>query len=112
MGPQDRRRSPRHVLEGATAEVHVGPRTMLGIVQDVSQHGMGVVLPGNAGVEVGQLVWLVVEDLAPYAITATVRRVTPEGVVGVEFEEVLTGEALTMLQEQPLVDETLSSPSS
>ncbi len=41
---EDLRRSARHLL-GVTAEVHVGPSTVLGIVNDVSLHGMGVVLP-------------------------------------------------------------------
>jgi hypothetical protein len=103
MAAPDRRRSPRHLL-GQSAEIHLGPQTIRGVVQDVSAHGMGLVVQGDTEVAVGELIWVVVESVAPYAITGTVRRVSTAGEIGVEFEEVLSGEALAKVETFPLVD--------
>jgi len=103
MAASDRRRSPRHLL-GRSAEIHLGPNTVLGVVQDVSAHGMGLIVPGDTEVGVGELIWVIVESVAPYAITGTVRRVSEAGEIGVEFEEVLSGDALAAVETLPLVD--------
>ncbi len=103
MAASDRRRSPRHLL-GQSAEIHLGPTTVLGIVQDVSAHGMGLVVQGDVPVTVGALIWVVVESVAPYAITGTIRRVSRAGEIGVEFEEILDGDALDRIESLPLVD--------
>ncbi|MBK6687282.1 MAG: PilZ domain-containing protein [Deltaproteobacteria bacterium] len=99
----EQRRSARHLL-GVTAEVHVGPRTVIGVVRDVSQHGMGLVLPTDLGVKTGDVLWVLVEDLASYAITGTVRRSNDEGLVGIELDEVLAGNSLEKIEGLPLVD--------
>lgn len=104
MSGSDRRRSARHLL-GVTAEVHVGPETVLAVVHDVSRHGMGLVMPKDVPVKVGETIWILASSVASYAITATVRRVN-EGLVGVELEEVLSGEALDALEKLPLADGT------
>jgi hypothetical protein len=81
----------------------------MGVVHDVSAHGMGLVVRGDAVVAVGDLIWVLVQDVASYAITATVRRITMDGLVGVEFEEVLSGDALTSVEKLPALDpETLT----
>ena len=82
--------------------MHVGPNTVMGIVKDVSQHGMGLVLPSEIEVKVEDTVWLLVDDIASYAITATVRRVGDDGFVGIEFEEILQGDALVTVEKLPL----------
>lgn len=89
---------------GQTAEIHLGPKTVLGVVQDVSAHGMGLVLPGDVRPNVGDLIWVVVQSVASYAITGTVRRIAADGQVGIELEEVLSGEALDAVQQLPLAD--------
>jgi hypothetical protein len=103
MGSSDQRRSRRHLL-GATAEVHLGPDTVLGVVQDVSQHGMGLVLPADLQVQLGDLLMVMVDAVAAYAITGTVRRTDPDGLVGLEFDEVLEGETLARVKALPLAD--------
>jgi hypothetical protein len=100
MSGAERRRSTRHLL-GAAAEVHVGASTVSGVVQDVSRHGMGLVLPRDVEVFPGDTVWILAQNVAAYAITATVRRIGADGLVGVEFEEILSGEALDMLEKLP-----------
>lgn len=99
----EQRRSARHLL-GVTAEVHLGPHTVIGVVRDVSQHGMGLVLPTELNVKTGDVVWVLVEDLASYAITGTVRRSNEEGLVGIELDEVLAGQSLEKIEGLPLVD--------
>src|SRR5262245_8209188 len=101
MDGRDRRRSARHLL-GVVAEVHVGPETVQGVVQDVSQHGMGLVLPRNLKIERGDTIWILAATVAPVAITATVQRITEDGLVGVEFHEVLSGESLDKVEALPL----------
>jgi hypothetical protein len=101
MDGRDRRRSARHLL-GLVAEVHVGPVTVQGVVEDVSQHGMGLVLPQDLKVERGETIWILAQTVAPVAITATVQRIADNGVIGVEFLEVLTGEALDVVESLPL----------
>ena len=101
MTGSERRRSVRHLL-GTTAEVHLGPRTVKGVVQDVSRHGMGILLPDDVQLNAGDLVWIVSHAVAPYAITATARRIGEGGFVGLEFEEVLTGDALDKIEALPL----------
>lgn len=103
MGSSDQRRSRRHLL-GATAEVHLGPETVLGVVQDVSQHGMGLVVPSDLSVELGDLLMVTVDAVASYAITGTVRRADDDGSVGIEFDEVLEGDALAKVKALPLAD--------
>ncbi len=98
---EHRRRSVRHLL-GQDAEVHVGPVTVSASVRDVSQHGMGLEFPQDTPIDVGQLIWILVESVASYAITATVIRVEDTGIVGVEFEEILAGEALEIIESLPL----------
>jgi hypothetical protein len=97
------RRSARHLL-GATAEVHVGAATVIGVVQDVSRHGMGLVLPTDLAIKTGDVIWLLVEEVSAYAITATVRRSNEQGLVGVELEEVLEGDALERIEGLPIND--------
>lgn len=101
MDGSDRRRSARHLL-GVVAEVHVGPETVQGVVQDVSHHGMGLVLPRGLKIERGDTIWILATTVAPVAITATVQRITEDGLVGVEFHEVLSGEALDVVESLPL----------
>jgi hypothetical protein len=101
MNGENRRRSARHLL-GVVAEVHVGPQTVNGIVQDVSQHGMGLILPRDIEVTRGDTVWILANTISSFAITATVQRVTDEGLVGVEFNEVLGGDALDVVETLPL----------
>lgn len=103
MGSADQRRSRRHLL-GATAEVHLGPDTILGVVQDISQHGLGLVLPNDVIVAHGDLVMVMVDAVASYAITGTVRRVDNDGSVGIEFDEVLEDSAWARVQNLPLAD--------
>lgn len=103
MGSADQRRSRRHLL-GATAEIHFGPDTVLGVVQDISQHGMGLVLPSDVHVSHGDLLMVVVDAVASYAITGTVRRVDYDGSVGIEFDEVLEGQAWDRVKSLPLAD--------
>jgi hypothetical protein len=103
MAASDRRRSPRHLL-GQSAEIHLGPTTVLGVVHDVSAHGMGLVVQGDTEVTLGELIWVVVESVSPYAITGTVRRISAAGEIGIEFEEVLSGDALAAVESLPLVD--------
>jgi hypothetical protein len=103
MASSERRRSPRHLL-GQSAEIHLGPHTIRGVVHDVSAHGMGLVVQGDTDVAVGELIWVIVESVAPYAITGTVRRVAAAGEIGVEFEEVLSGDALANVETLPLID--------
>lgn len=91
------------------AEVHVGPETVQAVVLDVSQHGMGLVLPSSVEAKPGDLVWIIATDVAPYAITATVRRRGDAGFIGVEFEEVLMGEALQVVESMPLTQTELTS---
>lgn len=74
------------------------------MVQDVSAHGMGLVIPGDVQPHIGDLIWVVVESVASYAITGTVRRIAPDGQVGIELEEVLSGEALEAVKQLPLAD--------
>src|ERR1044071_3970648 len=100
---RDRRRSTRHLL-GVTAEVHVGPDTVMAVVHDVSKHGMGLVMPKDVEVKAGDTIWILATSVASYAITATVRRVQ-EGAVGVELDEVLSGDALDGLQDLPISGE-------
>src|SRR5262245_41115501 len=104
MPGSERRRSARHLL-GATAEVHVGPLTIEALVHDVSQHGMGLKLPIDVQVAKGDIVWIVARSVAPYAITATVERVGHNGVIGVQFEEILTGETLEVIEALPLIED-------
>jgi PilZ domain-containing protein len=99
-----RRRSARHLL-GHSAELHIGPNTHTAVVQDISQHGMGLVLPDGVSLQEGDVVWILAKSVASYAITATVRRVFGDGGVGVEFVEVLGGEALEVLEGLPLAGE-------
>lgn len=99
----EQRRSARHLL-GVTAEVHLGPHTVIGVVRDVSRHGMGLVLPTELNVKTGDVVWVLVEDLSSYAITGTVRRSNEEGLVGIELDEVLAGNSLEKIEGLPLVD--------
>jgi hypothetical protein len=47
---------------------------------------------------------VIVESVAPYAITGTIKRVSAAGEIGVEFEEVLSGDALAAVETLPLVD--------
>lgn len=101
MDGRDRRRSARHLL-GLIAEVHVGPATVQGVVEDVSQHGMGLVLPQGTEINIGDTVWILAQSVSPVAITATVRRIAESGVIGVELLEVLTGEALDVVESLPL----------
>lgn len=89
MDGPNRRRSARHQLTGVVAEVHVGPETVNGLVQDVSQHGMGLILPPDVQIERGQTIWILANTIASFAITATVQRITEGGLIGVEFHEVL-----------------------
>ncbi len=103
MGSADQRRSRRHLL-GATAEVHLGPDTVLGVVQDISQHGLGLVLPTDMHVDHGDLLMVVVDAVASYAITGTVRRIESDGSVGIEFDEVLEDDAWTRVKNLPLAD--------
>jgi hypothetical protein len=103
MAATERRRSPRHLL-GQSAEIHIGPNTVLGIIHDVSAHGMGLVVQGDTHVELGELIWVVVESVSPVAITGTVRRLSAAGEIGMEFEEVLTGDALAAVESLPLID--------
>ena len=77
---------------------------MLGVVQDVSQHGMGVGLPTDMPLSVGDLVMVVVEAVASYAITATVRRMEADGLVGLEFEDELEKAAVAKVEALPLAD--------
>lgn len=78
---------------------------MTAVVHDVSQHGMGLVLPDGFELVKGDVVWILASSFASYAITATVQRVFGDGGVGVEFIEVLSGEALGKLEDLPLADE-------
>lgn len=103
MPRKDQRRSARHLL-GTPAEVHVGPQTVLGVVRDVSQHGMGLVLPTDLEVHTGDLVWVLVGSVASYAITGAVRRTASGGLVGIELLEILQGEALEVIEGLPLVE--------
>ena len=89
---------------GATAEIHLGPETILGVVQDISQHGMGLVLPSDVHVSHGDLLMVLVDAVASYAITGTVRRVDMDGSVGIEFDEVLEGSAWARVKNLPLAD--------
>jgi hypothetical protein len=104
---EERRRSARHLL-GTVADVHVGPNTVKGVVLDVSQHGMGLRVPPELPIAEGDTIWILANAVAPYAITGTVRRISGEGRIGVELEEVLTGEALDVVESLPLpmADET------
>ncbi len=102
MSSDDRRRSARHQLIETSVEVHLGPQTGTGLVIDVSQHGMGLVLPSHMSAKTGELLWMLVDQIAPYAITATVCRVGAEGEIGVEFEEILQGEALEKIEALPV----------
>lgn len=101
MNGENRRRSARHLL-GVVAEVHIGPETVSGLVQDVSQHGMGLILPRDINVSRGDTIWILANTISSFAITATVQRVTDEGLVGVEFNEVLGGDALNAVEALPL----------
>lgn len=103
MEREQRRRSARHLL-GATAEVHLGPKTVIGVVRDVSQHGMGLVLPTDLGVKTGDVLWVLVEEVASYAITGTVRRSNDEGLVGLELDEVLAGSSLEKIEGLPVAE--------
>lgn len=103
MVAEDRRRSARHML-GQAAEVHIGPTTVRGIVQNVSRHGMAVVLPGDIETRIGELVWITVDAVASYAITGTIKRRDDDGTLGLEFEEILTGDAVRNISELPPVD--------
>lgn len=102
MSSDDRRRSVRHQLIETSVEVHLGPQTGTGLVIDISQHGMGLVLPSHMSAETGALLWMLVDRIAPYAITATVCRVGADGEVGVEFEEILQGDALEKIEALPI----------
>jgi hypothetical protein len=103
MGSADQRRSRRHLL-GATAEVHLGPDTVLGVVQDISQHGMGLVLPADMVVEHGDLLMVLVDAVASYAITGVVQRIDSDGSVGIEFDGELEASAWSRVQTLPLAD--------
>jgi hypothetical protein len=61
-------------------------------------------LPTDLGVKTGDVLWVLVEDLASYAITGTVRRSNDEGLVGIELDEVLAGNSLEKIEGLPLVD--------
>lgn len=102
MDGAERRRSARHLL-GVTAEVHVGPETVLAVVHDVSAHGMGLVMPSDVPVKLGDTLWILATAVASYAITATVRRVT-DGLVGVELDEILAGDALEKVEQLAITD--------
>lgn len=99
MSGADHRRSARHLL-GTAAEVQLGPKTFAAEVRDVSRHGMGLVLPEAHGAQVGEAIWLVVDAVASYAITGTVRRVAGTS-VGIELDEILLGEALERIEAMP-----------
>jgi hypothetical protein len=100
----ERRRSARRLL-GQSAELHVGPRTFSAIVQDISEHGMGLMVPDGVDVEKGDVVWILARTIAAYAITGTVQRLFGDGGIGIEFIEVLTGDALEVVQGLPVADE-------
>ncbi|MCK6546971.1 PilZ domain-containing protein [Myxococcota bacterium] len=102
MGGSERRRSARHLL-GVTAEVHVGPETVVAVVHDVSAHGMGLIFPQGLGIAPGETVWILASSVASYAITATVKRVAG-GFVGVELVEILTGDSLDRIEALPIAD--------
>lgn len=98
----ERRRSARHLLNHP-CEVHIGPITVTATVRDVSQHGMGLSLPPGTQVQLGEMVWVVVSDIANYAITATIARISG-GTIGLQFVEILAGEALERVESLPLTD--------
>jgi hypothetical protein len=107
MGGSERRRSARHLL-GVTAEVHVGPETVVAVVHDVSAHGMGLIFPQGLGIVPGETVWILASSVASYAITATVKRVAG-GFVGVELVEILTGDSLERIAALPVHDDAALS---
>lgn len=104
MKGAERRRSARRLL-GELAEVHIGPQTVSARVMDISEHGLGVMVPSGTTVQVGDTVWILIETVANYAITGTVRRTTEQGRVGIEFDEILEGPSRELIHQLPMVDE-------
>jgi hypothetical protein len=101
---KERRRSARRLL-GELAEVHLGPETMIARVMDISEHGIGLMLPEEAKPEVGAIVWILIQTIASYAITGTIRRVGSKNRIGVEFDEILAGDSREVIAALPLVDD-------
>jgi hypothetical protein len=109
------RRSARRLL-GTSAEVHIGPTTVTAVVVDVSAHGMALTVPDGVELKKGDVLWILASNIAAYAITATVQRMGGDGAVGVELNEVLSGDALEIIEALPLapdevelVDESVST---
>lgn len=100
MSARERRRSARHLL-GEPAEVHLGPKTVTAQVVDVSQHGMGLILPPDVRAQAGETIWILVGRIANYAITGRVARVAEAGRIGVELEEILEGTARAAIESLP-----------
>ncbi len=65
---------------------------------------MGLTLPSDLEVSTGDVIWVLANDIATYAITGTVRRSAPGGLVGIEFDEILSGVSLDQIDALPLTE--------
>lgn len=104
MNGVERRRSARRLL-GELAEVHLGPETLTARVMDISAHGIGLQLPEETSAKAGDTIWILIETVAKYAITGTIRRVASDNRIGVEFDEILAGSTLAVVEQLPMVDD-------
>ena len=103
MAEENRRRSARHLV-GVATELHVGTRTVLAVVRDISRHGLGLVVPSDLVAAIGDVSWVVVDTVSSYAITGVVTRFE-EGVLGLELEEILNGQPLERIERLPLTED-------